>query len=106
MQQVQRHLLGVICLALLFSALLPVSEMAFGVTSEALAQGLGAIESKVDDLVSTIRNVLAALTVPAIAFVGFKFIKGDPDSWSFALKALVGVIVIFGATELVTWLSS
>lgn len=113
MQRVICHLLGAVCLAALFSAVIPVAELGLGLTAEAYAQAaggsagaLGRIENKVSDIVSLIQNVLTALTAVAVAFVGFKFIKGDPDAWSFALKALVGVVVIFGATELVQWLSS
>ena len=113
MQRVLRHLLGVICLSALFTALIPATEAALGVTAEVYAQAAGGsagapgrIETKVNDIVSLIQNVLTALTVVAVAFVGFKFIKGDPDAWSFALKALVGVVVIFGATSLVQWLST
>lgn len=109
MQQVHRHLIGVICLAALFSALLPAAELALGLTAEAYAQSAGAlgrIETKVSDVVTLIQNVLSALTAVAVAFVGFKFIKGDPDAWSFALKALVGVVIIYGATSLVQWLST
>ena len=102
MQRVQRHLTGVVCLLVVF-----ISVVGFGVEAYAQSAGaLGRIETKVQDIVTLIQNVLTALTVVAVAFVGFKFIKGDPDAWSFALKALVGVVVIFGATSLVQWLST
>jgi len=109
MQRVFCHLLGVICLSLTLLGASVALETAFNLVPEAYAQSsgaLGSIEQKVADIVTLITNVLTALTVVAVAFVGFKFIKGDPDAWSFALKALVGVVVIFGAANLVQWLST
>jgi len=108
MQQVLHRLVVALCLAFAMSATLIVVEEVVAPTP-AYAQaagGLGRIESKVSELAQMIQRVLQVFVIVAIAFVGFKFIQGDPNAWKMAMMAIVGAVIIYGASELVTWLST